>query len=186
MNNKQKQQLIQEAQKLWQTNQAYEASKLIFEYIPREHRATWAGTILKVAYPHFSPDPDIDAIIQFTENANDWSQNRQKEAMQIVDTVNRFSKRSPTPFHQLIYNLAAMVGKITYNAQHLPAPYDHNTGWKIGEILKQIAQGIDSQEFEENAWKQLCNEQFLQLEQPIICHPACPVCFTKSESILIE
>ena len=184
MNNLQKQQLSQEAQKLWQTNQAYEASKLIFEHIPREDRATWAGNILKAAYPHFPLAPDIEAVIQFTENANNWSQERQKEAMQIVDTVNRFSKRPPIPFPQLIYNLAAMVGKITYNAQHFPAPYDHNAGWKIGEILKQIAQGIDSQKFEENAWKQLCNEQFLELDQPIICHPACPICYYNSESLL--
>ena len=175
-----------ETQDLWQTNQAYEASKFIYEHIPRQNRATWAGNILKLAYPHFSPAADIEAVIQFAENANLWSQDRQKEACSIIDTVNRFPKKLPTPFPQLIYLLATNVGKVAYNAKHFPAPYDHDAGWQIGENLKQIAQAIASQEFEENAWVQLCNEQFLQLDQPIICHPACPICFYNSESLLME
>lgn len=186
MENQEKQQLIQKAQELWQTNQAYEASRLIYEQIPRHLRAKWAVNILKFAYPHFPPAPDIEEVIQFGENPSLWSQDNHRDALWIVSTVNRFSRKLPTPFPQLIYLLAANVGKVTYNAQHYPAPFDHTSGWQIGDNLKLITQALNSQEFEENAWKLFCDEHYLQLTQPIICHPACPVCHYNSESILKE
>jgi len=173
MDNVLKQKLIAEAFAYWNGGQAFQAGGIIFESIPVNRRHQWAYEILKFAYSRFPKDPSLDAVLEFAGHPEKWGEgnhSHSSEAHRIVDEVNR---RHEDP---IIFRLAAQVGKIVYTAQRYPAPFDHSAGWKIVEILKQIAQELNDREFEAKAWSTVANESFVELEEPVMCHPACPTC----------
>jgi hypothetical protein len=159
-----KREIVQKTLELWDAGNALEAGQIIFEHLPRESRPPWAATVLKIAYEQFPPAAAIEAVIEFAEHPDRWgtgAEGRYHEAHQIVDEVNRFPYLLPEPFSQTIYTLAKNVGKVVYNAQLYPAPFDHEAGWEIAETLKHIVRGINSDEFAERAWMALCNEKYI-------------------------
>jgi len=175
-----KKQIVKNAQELWDAGNGLEAGKLIFETIPREKRGKWAVNVLKLAYKHFPLADEIDAVIEFAENTEQWGIDLKKQgraAHEIVDKVNRHPYQTPFPFPKLIYALATNVGKVTYNAYLYGAPFDHSAGWEIANILHQIVLALNNHEFSEKAWGTLCNETFIMLDSPIMCHPYCPICY---------
>jgi hypothetical protein len=169
-----RQQIIEKVSTYWNSNQARQAGGTIFETIPVNHRHLWAYEILKLAYSHFPKDHRVDAVLEFAEHPEKWGEGRDsrhsREAHRIVDEVN---DRYDDP---IIFRLATQVGKIVYTAQQYHAPFDHSAGWEIAEILKQIVQQLNDREFEVQAWSTLANESFIELEKPVMCHPACPTC----------
>jgi hypothetical protein len=170
-----KQQIIEKALIYWNSNQARLAGVTLFETIPVNRRHIWAYEILKMAYLHFPKDSRIDTVLEFAQHPEKWGEGRDSrrspEAHRIVDEVNRDYD------YPIIFHLATQVGKIVYTAQQYPSPFDHSAGWIIAEILKQIVQQLNDSEFEEQAWATLANESFIELEEPVMCNPACPICY---------
>ena len=169
-----RQQIIERAFAYWNSNEARQAGVIIFETIPVNRRPVWAYEILKLAYLQFSKDHRIDAVLEFAAHPERWGEGRDSrqspDAHRIVDEVNyRYD-------YPIIFRLATQVGKIVYTAQQYPAPFDHSAGWEIAEILKQITQQLNNRGFEVEAWSTLANEGFIELEEPVMCHPACPTC----------
>ena len=173
MNDAFRQQIIQKAWDCWDTNQSFQAGRVIFECIPVNLRHAWSYEILNFAYPHFPRDPKIETVLDFAKHPENWGQGkdgRELEAHCIVRNVNGYGQ------DDLIFRLAAQVGKIVYTAQQYPAPFDHSAGYKVAEVLKQIVQQVNDQGFGTNAWSTLANEDFILLEEAVMCHPACPTC----------
>ncbi len=171
MNKSQRQQITQKARHYWDTEQPFQTGGVIFESIPVDLRHQWAAKILEVAYAHFPPDARIEAVLDFAKFPEKWGkgvESRHSEAHRIVSNVNWQE-------HPLL-SLATQVGKIVYTAQQYPAPFDHGAGWKIAEDLKQIVQQLSDPEFTVQAWMALANEEFILLEENVMCHPACPTC----------
>ena len=169
-----RQQIIEKALAYWNSNEARLAGVTIFETIPVNRRHTWAYEILKLAYMQFPKDPRIDTVLEFAQHPEKWGEGkdsqRPPEAHRIVDEVNRHYD------YPIIFRLATQIGKIVYTAQQYPAPFDHSARWEIAEILKQIVQQLGDHQFEVLAWSTLANESFIELEKPVMCHPACPTC----------
>jgi hypothetical protein len=169
-----KQRIIERAFAYWNRNEAQQTGAIIFETIPVNRRHVWAYEILKLVYSHFPNDPRIDAVLEFAEHPEKWGEGTNsplsREAHRIVDEVNQ---RYDDP---IIFRLATQVGKIVYTAQQYPAPFDHSAGWEIAEILKQVVHQVNDREFEAQARSILANESFIELEEPVMCHPACPTC----------
>ena len=173
MNNAFKKQIIQKAREYWDNNQPLQAGRAIFECIPINRRHLWAYEILNIAYSYFPKGPKIEAVLEFAKFPEKWGEGkngRSRDAHRIVDEVNH---RQDDP---IIFHLATQVGKIVYTAQQYPAPFDHSAGFRIAEILKQIVQQVSDREFEAKAWSTLANEDFIVLEEPVMCHPDCPTC----------
>jgi hypothetical protein len=179
MNEALKQQIVHKAQEFWNTGYALEAGKLIFERIPREYRSAWAARVLEITCGHFASSEDIEAFLAFAKNPNQWVKDRDGNWHEVHALVSRFTGFTyhPEPFPQLIFMLAKNVGKVVYNASGYPAPFDHHAGWEIADTLKQIVQGINDAEFETKAWSALCDQKFIELDEFIMCHPACPTCY---------
>ena len=179
-----KQQIIEKASAYWNSNEARQTGVIIFETILVNRRHVWAYEILKLAYSHFPKDQRVEAVLEFAEHPQKWGKGRDsrhsREAHRIVDEVNH---RYDYP---IIFRLATQVGKIVYTAQQYPAPFDHSAGWEIAEILKQIVQQLNDREFEIQAWSTLANESFIELEEPVMCHPACPTCMMNGLTLTSE
>ena len=168
-----KQQVISEAFEYWNAGRLIEAGQTIFESIPVAYRHRWAAEILQVASQRFPKLAEVDAVLEFATTPDKYGRGRESnysEAHRIVDAVNWRDS--------LILKLATQVGKVVYTAQQYPAPYDHNAGWRIVEVLKQIVQQVNDADFAKTAWATLCNEKYIELDKPVMCHPACPVCYT--------
>ena len=166
-----KQQIIQKARRYWDNEQPFQAGGVIFECIPVEKRHVWAYEILKFAYSLYPQSRIIDAVLEFAQHPEKWSEgkNNLREAHRIVDDANRY-------YDDPILGLATQAGKIVYTAQQFPAPFDHSAGWKIAEYLKEIIRQKNSSELEEIAWARLADPDFIVLNKPVMCHPACPTC----------
>lgn len=163
------QQTIQKAHILWDENEAFKAGGVIFETIPVNRRHQWAYEILKLASDHFPFNPRIEAVLAFAQAPENWRESI-RQAHEIVDEVNQHDD------FPIIFRLATQIGKIVYTAQQFPAPFDHSAGWKIAEMLKLTVQEINDREFEAKAWLTLANQDFIVLEEPVMCHPGCPTC----------
>ena len=165
-----RQKIVSEAQELSRTGRALEAGKLIFEHIPTDHLAQWSANILEIALDHFLTSPDIQAVLEFAKHPDVFGNgidDKWREAHAIIDEVNRFPYLLPEPFPQLVFRLATNVGKVVYNAQGYPAPFDYDAGWEVVAILIQIVQGVRDPKFEAKAWSVLCAEKYMKLDTPM-------------------
>ncbi len=172
MNELQKDQRVERARRYWRSGRPLEAGQTIFESVPVSLRHQWAYNILQLAYARFPHDADVEAVLAFAQSPNRWGFGRNSshhEAHWIVTNVNDHGP-------ELIRCLAAQVGKIVYTAQQYPAPFDHSAGWSLAVVLKQLITEIGDKEFEALSWNTLTNKQFILLENPVFCHPGCPVC----------
>ena len=170
MDESMRQKIVWEAQELWRVGRALDAGKLIFERIPIEYLAEWSANILEIALDHFPTSPDIQAVLEFAKHPDAFGKGvdgKWREAHAIIDEVNRLPYLLPEPFPQVIFTLATNVGKVVYNAQGYPAPFDYDAGWEIVATLMQIIQGVHDPEFEAKAWSVLCAEKYMKLETPM-------------------
>ena len=168
------QQAIQEqARRDWEDGQPYQAGRAIFEYIPVASRSVWAYGILSLAAPYFPHDPRVEAVLDFARCPMQWSAGRGELCERTRRIIAAVDGGQAAP---LMFSLAAQAGKIVYTAQQYPAPFEHHAGWKIAVVLWQIAHKLCDNEFATQAWLTLAKDEFIQLEQPVICHPACPTC----------
>lgn len=169
--------IIAEARVYWDRGYPIKTGMLIFERIPLEFRAAWSADILEFAYRPFEPISEIDAVLEFARNPEQWPVTKARQAHDLFGAVRRRSLELPekTEFDYLVSTLAEHTTGITYTSRQYPAPFDHNRGWRIVEIFKNLIALISLDEFD--AWQILVNENYLLLDFPIICHPGCPVCF---------
>lgn len=162
--------IVLEAQELCRVGRSLEAGKLIFEYIPVEFTSEWSANILEIALDYFSPSSDVQAILEFAKHPDTFGKGvngKWREAHEIVDEVNRFPYLLPESFPKLIYTLATNVGKVVYNAQEYPAPFDYDAGWEVVATMIQIVQGVSNPEFETKAWSVICDNKYMKLETPV-------------------
>jgi hypothetical protein len=166
-------QIIEKAFAHWTSGQPLDAGRLIFESIPVSRRHSWAYEILKLASTRFPVDARIDAILEFASHPENWGKGRNgryRDAHRLVDKVNNRFESS------LIFQLATQVGKIVYTSQQYPAPFDHSAGWEIANVIWQIVQQLNDPAFKAEAWSKFADEMYLVLEEPVMCHPGCPIC----------
>jgi hypothetical protein len=89
-------------------------------------------------------------------------------------------------FYETILLLAENATKVTYNAYGYPAPFDHDVGWWVVANLAHVAAKVNEAAFAAKAWSLMSNKEYVKLKAPIMCHPACPVCYTWYLDNLVE
>jgi hypothetical protein len=179
-------QIVNEARKQWYGGNPAEAGRMIFEYIPRKCRLTWAAGILELVCNYFPSVPhEVAAALDLARNHERWGEGEEgkwKEAHAVVVAAIGLSLASQDILLTSISTLAMNVGKVVYNARWYPAPFDHSAGWEIAKNLKEIAENVNNPEFMDRAWSTLSNEEYIKLRKPIMCNPNCGVCFANGLS----
>ena len=176
------QQAIQEqAHRYWEDGQPYQAGRTIFEYIPVSSRSDWAYRILRLAAPYFPRDPRVEAVLEFASCPMQWSAGRGDLCEQMRRVIAAVDCGQAAP---LMFSLSGQAGKIVYTAQQYPGPFEHTAGWKIAVVLWQMVRKLCDNEFAAQAWSTLSNGDFIQLEQPVVCHPGCPTCRANGPAIV--
>jgi hypothetical protein len=181
-----KRQLLAIAYDFWSQGQGLDAGQLLFEHIAPEHRPGWGANALAFALPLFPPDSDIEAVLEFAKHPEAWGRGDAgawHAAHALVGAVNRFPYIRPEPAEQMIYTLAAMVGKVVYNAKAYPTPFDYDAGWDVVATLKRIVEHRNDPVLVDQAWQVLSAPAYL-VSAIYQCHPVCPVCRIQELSCL--
>jgi hypothetical protein len=176
MDNIKKQQIIAEARIYWDAEHPIKAGMLIFERVPLDFRAEWATSILEFVYAHIEPVPEIDAVLEFAKNPNQWPMAKAGQAHDLFTAVRKRSlERTPTTeIDNLISRLAENTTAVTYNSRQYPAPFDHQKAWRIADLFKELVARL--QLGDDIAWRVLSNQYYILLDTPISCNSACPMC----------
>ena len=135
------------AQKYWNLEQPLEAGRLIYEHLPKEGRPIWAAKILQKVLYLVPKTMEIEAIFEIVNDPSRWC-----EAHDVFMTIRSVTLRTQDPLYLNILELAEIVAKVTYNSGECPAPFDHNSGWKLAKTLKSIIRQIDDPLFTDKMW----------------------------------
>jgi hypothetical protein len=147
--------------KLEKTNEAYDcwisgeptlAGKIIYEQLPVKERPFWAARLLNHCAKLIPSVAAVEKVLETALTPNLWTSAR--EAFDAVRALTLKDERQPASsnlYRQILY-LAENTAKVTYNATGLPAPYDHNSGWRIIKIVRQIVGQVAKPEFETETW----------------------------------
>lgn len=132
-----KRRYIDEAAAEWDAGKPLLAGRAIYEHLRPEHRPPWAAEILEIFAPLAPGAPEISALLAIAEDPVRWP-----EAQSIFDAL-RARRRAiagegSKAAIAMVLELAENVAKVTFNSTGLPAPYDHNSGWRIGANLQAL------------------------------------------------
>jgi hypothetical protein len=169
--------ILHQAEEHWKAARVWEAGKTLFEHIARADRPRWTAQVLELAYRYIPPAAEIDAVLDLAQHPERWGEDQRRAAHQIVDAVNDLQQQLPEPLTQGVFALATNAAKVTYNAYSFAAPFDHSAGWEIVPNIKQIVTLVHEPAFTVQAWSRLCDEHYITITDPIMCHPGCPICY---------
>ena len=180
-----KQKIIRSAKHSWDTGDLIEAGRLLFERIPCASRPFWGADILEFASQRVSKAPDIQNVITFARTPEEWANSTSREkrsnAHDFFNAVRQITleedrKDNADQVYRNVLLLAENVAKVTYNAYGYHAPFDHDAGWWVVSILKNVVDLVNDTDFSTTAWKVLTNEAYIELETPTRCNPYCTTC----------
>jgi hypothetical protein len=94
----------------------------------------------------------VETVVEVALTPSLWSNAR--EAFDAVRALASKDERKQTPsaLYAQVLLLAENTAKVTYNATGLSAPYDHNAGWKVVQVVRQIVDQVAKPEFETEIW----------------------------------
>ena len=159
--------IMQNAHTLWNQGDALLAGELIDAHIPKRNRAKWMVGILETVAPKFKKDTSIDAVIDFAKNPakfGNGADGNAKEAHEVVDNANSIPYL-PEQFPLTIFILAAFAGKVIYNAQNFPMPFDQDAALTVFEMARKMADNFEEEGFARRLWAHLCPVELLTLEK---------------------
>jgi len=144
--------LMEEAYKLWSSGNSLEAGRLIYDQIPNDERPSWAAEILDLCRGLIPRVPEIDAIHEIASDRSRWPE--AFESFRSVRQLTLKAERSSSidAVYASILFVTENVAKVTYNASHGPAPFDHDAGCWLVCNLHHIADLVGTHEFESKAW----------------------------------
>lgn len=139
-----KSEIIGKAREYWMAGRTQEAGTLIFEHIPVIHRPIWAANVLAVACSDNPTVPEIEAVLDFARNPEQWRHKTSNEAHGVFNAVRWRAINLPSSgqIYDKILSLAEDTAKVTYNAYQYSAPFDHWAGWYIAVNLKHIEEQV--------------------------------------------
>ena len=141
-----------EAYDLWISGEAVFAGKIVYEQLPVQERPLWAARLLSRCAKLIPSIASVEKVIEVALTPSLWPTAREVfDAVQML-TLKNERQSAPSSLYQPVLYLAENVAKVTYNATGLSAPYDHNSGWKIVEIVRQIVDQVKKSEFESEVW----------------------------------
>lgn len=151
-----KRKFINESKVFWDSGEPIKAGEILYEHIHNEHRPVWAAAVLSYCQELFPLFPEIQTVLEIANELKRWP-----EAHKAFQAVRKLSlSQSEQPLIQNFLRLAELVAKVTYNASGSPAPFDHNSGWKLVAALHKICSIQNNSKFSEGAWHIVSCEEF--------------------------
>jgi hypothetical protein len=117
----------------------------IFENIPKDIRAGWAGLILS-RFDHYIKNIPT-SIIELYPIIND--KDRWKEAHGQFNKIRIFGLENKNYKPEEYLRLSELVAKVTYNASGQPAPFDSDSGHYIASLALKATEYFDDNRLEE-------------------------------------
>jgi len=148
-----KQDIILEVSNCWSSGRAFEAGRILYEYLPNDQRPLWAARILAHCLQLIRSVREIDTIYEIAMDKTRW-----KEAHEAFGALREFAlnperSRSTDEIYAGVLDLAENTAKVAYNASGEAAPFDHNAGWRIISNLRHIVDKVNDIEFEVRVWE---------------------------------
>jgi len=110
-------------------------------------RPVWAAKILIVVLDLVPATEEVEILLNIVNDPTKW-----QEAYQAFQTIRKVTLRLKQGLYVDVLTLAENVAKVTYNASGQPAPFDYNSGWKIGKNLRAIVNQVNDPKFSDTAW----------------------------------
>jgi hypothetical protein len=141
-----------EAYERWNSGDALFAGKIVYEQLPIQERPLWAARLLSRCAKVIPSVAAVEKVIEVALTPSLWPGAREAfDAVRALTLKNERGQASSVLYAPVL-SLAENTAKVTYNATGLPAPYDHNAGWKVVQAVRQIVDRVAKPEFETEAW----------------------------------
>lgn len=146
---------IEQAAAAWEAGDELAAARIIYEHLEREQRPAWAARLLELACRAVDVPTVVTMVLEIAANDRRWPEAH--EAFQQVRRVvlGRQTAADGNDRLDALLDLAEKTAKVIYNASGSAAPFDYNSGWKIGPSLRRLLIAIGDPELTEIARKAL-------------------------------
>lgn len=118
--------------------------------VPTQDQPRWAAAVLYVANECAPGIDEVETVLRIAEDQRLWP--RAHDAFTAVRRL-ALSRQDPRGTREsLLFNLAELAAKVTYNASGEPAPFDHDAGWYVPRTARQLVELIGDSELQERMW----------------------------------
>jgi hypothetical protein len=142
--------IVENTKQLWESGDAIQAGRIIFEAIPNAKRPSWAASVVSFCQPLFSVLPEINEVLTIAQNSSRW-----REAYEAFQAVRRANLANRDAALENYYRVGELAAKVTYNAceESKSAPFDKDSGSKLVGILRAICEMKKDKNFTEEAFR---------------------------------
>lgn len=154
---------LSRARRCWDSGEALEAGKLIFESLSPAARPQWAARVLSLAMERTgTTSASLTRTLWIANNPSEWGRAHAEFSVLREESLKlsrrwSFGLRGNRLLHVLA--IAELVAKVTYNATSPLDEFDEDSGWWIASCLKDLAGLVDDDEFSSAAWSVLSLQQ---------------------------
>ena len=145
----------------WSSKDAAETGRIIFMAVPIGKRPDWAGAILLYCAGEDGLSDELATIVDLSYSDTKWEWISAREHFNSIrDKILAIenSVRTADIHRSLILHIGEIAAKVIYNSSGGPAPYDRESGWYMAPCVKQYAEFVGVQSFEDNCWNLLIRQ----------------------------
>lgn len=142
----------------WQSGEALEAGRLLYEVIPTLQRPLWAASVLELCIDLIPNTPEINTILEIARTQRRWAESKEafKSIRKLTLQADEEARNAKSIDYNLLYRtvlcLAENVAKVVFNATSSLAPYDRDSGWWVVDNLYLVAKIRNDPNFTSRAW----------------------------------
>ena len=146
---------VDELKRLWDGGRGIQLGCVLYEALANDLRPAWAAEILALCHRQLLPVPAVDAVLAISKDAGRWEEGHAafREVRQLTLAEQRSHRNGPA--YECLLSVAENAAKVVYNASGKPAPFDHESGYRLVASLHQFSGQIASAEFQKQAWRLL-------------------------------
>lgn len=128
----------------------------IFEALPVAARVPWAGRVLRACAGaiHEPVPPEVDEVLALTASPSRWRDGHTAFGGVRLRTLDA-ARGTLSPQLAALLHVAELVAKVTYNASGEPAPFDADSGWRLGPAAMALSDCLAEPDCEVAIWTAL-------------------------------
>lgn len=154
--------MTRRAKGLWNARDGIKAGRMLFEAVPAPAGPFWAARVLRCATSVLSEQCDeVDLVLAVATEESRWNEGHlvfdgvRRRAL-VLDAEARRRGRHPSEQRlAIVLAIAEQVAKVTYNATNPADEFDHDSGWWIAPLMRNLVDECQEAAFKLEAWSVL-------------------------------
>ncbi|MEO7714569.1 MAG: hypothetical protein ABIY70_00065 [Capsulimonas sp.] len=144
---------VDEARSYWQSGQAMEAGRILYDQLPVKKRPLWAVGILEACLPLIPPVAEFEHVRTLAHDPNRWREAHDAFSAVRALTLQNDKQPDSSELYGWMLVLTENTAKVIYNGSEEQAPFDYDAGWAVVACARGVVDAANQHDLEEEVWE---------------------------------